>query len=162
MELQKLKEECNFLIEEIESINKRIKIKEEKIRTLEESKTIKKKAGEGKKNRKTEESGYQIKSRRDFYIYYPAFMGIMSIISDNREFYEYRNYSKQDKKYKKVKKSILDSYIREKTDYEKREFYELASDYMLIRNDEGRYIYKNDSTEVIYVNRKVLENSGCF
>lgn len=162
MELQMLKEECNSLIEKIEKIRIRIENKEKEIRQLEAAKTIQKRDLKRSEKRKPDSNANQMKGRKDFYNYYPVFIAVMNELRDNNEFMEYRNYSKYDKKYKKVKKSILDSYVKSKTEYDRREFYELASDYMLIRNDEGRYIYKNDNTEVIYINRRILENSGCF
>lgn len=162
MELQKLKEECNILIGNIEKISVIIKSKEEKVRQLEGAKTAPNKSLAGMKEKMPEINSPQLNGRKSFYKYYPVFIAVMKELSENREFSEYRNYSRYEKKYKKVKKNILDRYIKEKTEYEKREFYDLASDYMLIRNDEGRYTYKNDSTEVIYISRKVLENSGCF
>lgn len=158
MELQMLKEECNILIEKIEKIKIRIENKEKKIKQLQEAKQILEKSGK----RKSDFNVNPAKWRKSFDNYYPVFIAVMNEINDNNEFMEYRNYSKYDKKYKKVKKSILDSYVKNKTKYDKREFYELASDYMLIRNDDGHYTYKNDNTEVIYINRQVLENSGCF
>lgn len=162
MELLVLKEECNNLIEKIEKIKIRIDNKEKKIRQLEAAETVQKQAVKKSEKKKPDSNANQMKGRKNFYNFYPVFIAVMNELRDNSEFMEYRNYSKYDKKYKKVKKSILDSYVKGKTEYDKREFYELASDYMLIRNDEGHYTYKNDNTEVIYVNRQVLENSGCF
>lgn len=162
MELLVLKEECNNLIEKIEKIKIRIDNKEKKIRQLEAAETVQKQAVKKSEKKKPDSNANQMKGRKNFYNFYPVFIAVMNELRDNSEFMEYRNYSKYDKKYKKVKKSILDSYVKGKTEYDKREFYELASDYMLIRNEEGHYTYKNDNTEVIYVNRQVLENSGCF
>ncbi len=167
MEITNLKEKCNSLIDEINQIQKRIEEKE-KILELLEQKQLMSSATEPTEKKKLQTTELEKipndrkRSKRDFLVFVPLFAKVVQKMVENNEFYTYKNYSSLDRKYRKVEKKIFDKYISDDANYDNREFYELAIDYLLIRQDGKRFAFPNDGKQFIYINRKAMENFECY